>query len=235
MSGIRERAGGGKLAALGVALVSTLAACTSAAPQGSVARPAAQPAAQTPDRSAGAPDARPDAAYDWHGLVTARFGSVLKDMPVALHEVLLFRDAAHAATEAEEQDCYTTSGPAPSFAGRKLDEYLLCFKHDRLWRIQATVRLSADDAAQVFSQACAAWLRKGAPAAPAERLGTSERLGTDSVCSGRDGDIGFSAQLGSASNAESNPESKSESGDTDVPLSITLYSAADRDAERVNQ
>jgi len=215
--------------ALGVALSSTLAACMSAAPQGGAARPGAQPGLQSPTLKSGtAPDARQaDAAYDWHGLVTAPFGSMLKDMPVALHEVLLFHDEAHAATEAEEQDCYTLSGPAPSFAGRKLDEYLLCFKHDRLWRIEAAVRLPAADAARVFSQACAAWLRKAAPAGPADRLGT-----TDSGCNGSEGGIGFSAQLGPASSPASNPASNPESSDSDVPLSITLFSAADRDAER---
>jgi hypothetical protein len=198
--------------ALGVALSSTLAACMSAAPHGAAAPPEHQPGT--------APDAQPaDAAYDWHGLMAAPFGSMLKDMPVALHEVLLFRDEAHAATEAEEQDCYAQNGPAPSFAGQKLDEYLLCFKHDRLWRIGAAVRLPADNAAQVFSQMCATWLQKAAPAGPEDRL-----LPAAGGCDGRAGGVGFSAQLG--------PESNVESSDTDVRLSITLYSAADRDAER---
>lgn len=215
MSGRYERAGEGIFAALGVALLSTLAGCMSAAPQGSAARPTVQPSLQPAD-----------AKYDWHGLVTAPFGSLLKDMPVALHEVLLFRDEERPAKGAEEQDCYTQSGPVPSFAGRKLDEYLLCFEHDRLSRIEAEVRLPADDAAQVFSQACAAWLRKSAPAEPADRLAP------DGGCNGREGGIGFSAQVGPASSPEPSPESNQASSDTDVPLSITLYGAADRDAER---
>jgi hypothetical protein len=210
MSGRCEGAGEGIFAALGVALLSTLAAsCTSAPPQGGAARPGAEA------------KVRPaDAAYDWHGLVTAPFGSILKDMPVALHEVLLFHDETHAAAEAEEQDCYTLSGPAPSFAGQKLDQYLLCFKHDRLWRIEAAVRLPAADAAEAFSQACAAWLRKAAPADPAQP-------GTDGGCNGREGGIGFSAQLGPALN----PASSAQTSGSEVPLTIALYSAVDCDAE----
>ena len=48
---------------------------------------------------AGTADARPpvDASYDWHGLLIAPFGSVLKDIPLTLHEVLLFRDEAHGS------------------------------------------------------------------------------------------------------------------------------------------
>ncbi len=37
-----------------------------------------------------------DASYDWHVLLVAPFGSVLKDVPLTLHEVLLFRDEAQS-------------------------------------------------------------------------------------------------------------------------------------------
>ena len=40
-------------------------------------------------------------------------------------------------------ECYAADTPAPRFVGRTPDEYLLCFKQDRLSRIQASVRLAA--------------------------------------------------------------------------------------------
>jgi hypothetical protein len=109
----------------------------------------------------------------------APFGSGLKDMPVALHEVLQFQDEAHANAETQDQDCYSTDGPSLSFAGRKLDEYLLCLKHDRLYRIEATLHLAPGEAAQLLARTCAAW--------PAGR------------CAGREGQISFSARLGEES------------------------------------
>jgi hypothetical protein len=115
-----------------------------------------------------------DPAYDWHGLVVAPFGSGLKDMPGALHEVLQFHDESRAKGDAEDQECYGTSAPTPNFAGRKPDEYLLCFRHDRLVRIEATLRLAAVQAASLLSGTCAAW---------------GDR------CQGQEGDIRFSVRL----------------------------------------
>ncbi len=43
-----------------------------------------------------------DASFDWHGLLIAPFGSVLKDIPLNLHEVLLFRDEAHGNSAADD-------------------------------------------------------------------------------------------------------------------------------------
>ena len=47
-------------------------------------------------RAPPAPDTRPpvDATYDWHDLLIVPFGVTLKDIPLTLHEVLLFRDQA---------------------------------------------------------------------------------------------------------------------------------------------
>ena len=67
-------------AALSVAILA-LAACA-AAPKPVAAPPAPPPL---------------DASYDWHVLLVAPFGSVLKDVPLTLHEVLLFRDEARTA------------------------------------------------------------------------------------------------------------------------------------------
>jgi hypothetical protein len=143
-----------------------------------------------------------EGSYDWHGLLPAPFGSVLKDVPAALHEVLLFRDEAHggtAANDAADAECYATDAPAPLFVGRPPGEYLLCFKQNRLSRIQVSVRLTAAEASGVFGAACAAWLEhattaRGAgepgPEAPAA---TGQSAGT---CEGRDGVIRYRGHLG---------------------------------------
>jgi len=101
-----------------------------------------------------------DSAADWHGLVLAPFGSVLKDVPAPLHEVLLFRDDAPGA--AVDAECYSTDSAAPPLLGRMPDDYLICFNHDRLSRIEASVHLTAAEAPDVFAQACGAWLRHAA-------------------------------------------------------------------------
>ena len=84
-----------------------------------------------------------DASYDWHVLLIAPFGSVLKDVPVTLHEVLLFRDEAETRRRrGDDAECYAPDQRRRrSFVGHTPDEYLLCFKQDRLSRIQASVRL----------------------------------------------------------------------------------------------
>src|SRR5258707_15738106 len=67
-----------------------------------VACRAPSPRAAPPDRAPPPPATHEpgDASYDWHGLLIAPFGSVLKDIPLALHEVLLFRDDAHGSAAA---------------------------------------------------------------------------------------------------------------------------------------
>jgi hypothetical protein len=169
----------GVVALLAASLI-TIAACH--APAQRATTPAAAP---------------PTVSYDWHGLLIAPLGSVLKDIPLKLHEVLLFRDEAHgdeahgdgahgaarADNMAAERECYAADAPAPKFLGRAPDEYLLCFKQDRLSRIQASVRLPMDQAPDVFAAACAQWL-KNAAAEPA-----------GAACEGRDGAIHFSFRL----------------------------------------
>jgi len=124
-----------------------------------------------------------DASYDWHVLVLAPFGMLLKESPLALHEVLLFHDETPGAPEVAGRDCYAVDSPAPRFVGQQPDQYLLCFDHDRLHRIEASVSLHAAEAQQVFDQACALWLKNTAPA------------GNGAACEGRDGSITFAARL----------------------------------------
>jgi hypothetical protein len=85
---------------------------------------------------------------------------------------------------------------------------LLCFDHDRLSRIEASVRLSPEDAGTAFAEACARWrANSAAPAAPLAAESGS--------CEGRDGAVAFRARLNGA-----------ETQSPDV-LSISLFSVAD--------
>jgi hypothetical protein len=113
-----------------------------------------------------------DASYDWHVLLVAPFGSVLKDVPLTLHEVLLFRDEAARSAPADELECYAVDGARPHFVARSPSSYLLCFRHDRLARIEAAVRLPAEEAARIFADACGLWLKK--PLAAGEECAGSE-------------------------------------------------------------
>jgi hypothetical protein len=145
-----------------------------------------------------------DPSYDWHGLVLMPFGSLLKDSPRPLHEVLLFHDESQGSTAGDPRECYTLDAP-PRFVEHAPREYLLCFAHDRLDRIEASVTLAAA-ADSVFARACALWLQRATPTA-----------GTDLLCAGRDGGIAFSARLDRSPAA------------SDATLSLTLTAA---DAER---
>jgi hypothetical protein len=221
--------------ALSAALLAPMVACHTPSPRVSAPdRTPPPPAAQVPA----------DASYDWHGLLIAPFGGVLKDIPAALHEVLLFRDEAAADNAAAaDAECYASDAPAPRFVGRVPDEYLLCFRQDRLSRIQASVRLTAAEGPEVFAAACAGWLKNAAqgaepPAtpnvdasgakknaapsaeAPASPGGKSPRAEVPSAgaCEGRDGAIRFRGRL------EEEPD-RAQMPQTETILSITLDSA----------
>ncbi len=152
-----------------------------------------------------------DHSYDWHVLVTAPLGSVLKDMPFALHEVLLFRDdAKHSDGDAGE--CYAIDGTAPSFISRVPDDYLLCFKHDRLAHIEATVRVPQDKAAQIFSDACTLWFKNAGLPPPVINAATEA---SPAVCSGQDGATQFSGRLEVEAEGAEAPR-------VEVPLSVKI-------------
>jgi hypothetical protein len=151
-----------------------------------------------------------DASYDWHVLVVAPFGSVLKDVPLALHEVLLFRDSAAGASAGDEPECYAVNGSAPRFLAREPSEYLLCFKHDRLSRIEATVRLPAAKAGQILADACGLWMKTAqAPVMPAP---PKTEAGVEG-CAGADGRVAFAASV------EKGPD------ETETPLTVQLDAA----------
>jgi len=201
--------------ALTVTLLAALVACRAPSPR-----------TAAPDRVPSPPAAHElgDASYDWHGLLIAPFGSVLKDIPVALHEVLLFRDDAHgnaapgnAATggagadaAAVDAECYAADAPAPRFVGRIPEEYLLCFKQDRLSRIQASVRVPAPQAPEVFAAACTGWLKNAASGAGAPgAVPPSAETPSAGACEGRDGAIHFRGRLEEEPGRAEAPQSES--------------------------
>jgi hypothetical protein len=143
------------MATVGAALAALLLASCASTPQ---------PQARAVPSSPGVPL---DATYDWHVLMTAPFGSVLKEVPGNLHEVLQFRDEAHSEPPAGDTECYGAA-TAPRFMESMPDEYLLCFAHDRLSRIEATVRLGAQRAADLFAGACALWASSASLAQPTQ-------------------------------------------------------------------
>jgi hypothetical protein len=214
MSGIHQRSRRRACPlALSAAAFAALIGCHTSAPRVTV-----------PDR--GPPAETNEGSYDWHGLLVAPFGAVLKDVPIALHEVLLFRDDAHGSAAADNTpECYAADAPAPNFFGRTPDEYLLCFTHDRLSRIQATVRLDTAQASAEFAAACTVWL-KNAAAAAAPAPG-SQAAETDSdapppaaACEGLDGAVHFKGSVGEEPGSE-------DMADTESVVSITLDNAPD--------
>lgn len=125
-----------------------------------------------------------DASYDWHALLPAPWGTLLKAMPMPLHEVLLFQDESHGIEARTGEDCYTGDSPPPLFLGRPPQEFLLCFEHDRLNRVEAAVRVDAGEAEAVVTRACGRWLKDAlTPPASIE------------ACAGRDADTDWRARL----------------------------------------
>jgi hypothetical protein len=193
--------------ALSAGLLAVLTACRAPSPR--LAAPERTPPAPAAHESA-------DGSYDWHVLLIAPFGSVLKDIPAALHEVLLFRDEAHGSAAADapaadaavaDAECYAADAPAPRFVGHIPDEYLLCFRQDHLSRIQASVRLTTAEAQDVFGAACAAWRKNAAPAASAGVPAAEEE--SAGACEGRDGAIRFRGRLAQEASLAQEPATES--------------------------
>jgi hypothetical protein len=160
-------------------------------------------AASPPARSSAPASAAPAPAavsYDFSALVPAPFGTAFKDVPGPLTEVLVFHQP-DARRTGEDADCFRPSA-AVSFLGRAPTDHLLCFEHDRLQRIEASVALPAAEAPALFAAACADWRRANPPAA----------LGPD-ACEGRQGDTAFSAHRADGAD------------DSEAIVSITLAAA----------
>jgi hypothetical protein len=147
--------------------------CASAPP------PPAGPAAPHPP-----PSARSETTYDWRPLMVVPFGTLLKDMPLALNEALQFRDAA-SDSGAEGRDCFSVDGASPPrVLDRRPQSYLLCFEHDRLHRIEAEVQLAPGEAGALLAALCAQWL---AGAEDVERSAAG--------CTGREGGVELGVRL----------------------------------------
>jgi hypothetical protein len=146
-----------------------------------------------PASSAGPSGPPPAAAsagpvYDWRPLIVVPFGTLLKDMPLALDEVLIFRDAAGrspagpAASGTPNDlesggDCFSMDGASPpQFLARRPDSYLLCFEHDRLRRIEATVQLAETE--PLLGALCTQWLGRA-----------QDTARTPDGCAGREGAV----------------------------------------------
>jgi len=176
-----------------------------------------------------------DPSYDWHGLLPAPFGSTLKQVPLALHEVLLFHDDAQGTASPDDAECYGADS-APRFVGGTPDEYLLCFKQDRLARIRASVSVDTEKAPEIFATACALWLKNAgqlAPDAPPSAApAPSGSPPVNGTCEGRDGAVHFSGRLGEEPTqipAESPPAQarEPEAQPAETPVRIVLDGTPD--------
>ncbi len=103
-------------------------------------------------------EAPADGSADWRPLLLAPLGTLLKDMPRGLHEVLLFHEVPGDAPSEDggALECFAPDAP-PRFLDRALQRYLLCFSRDRLARVEAAVRLPAARAAGLLVRVCAEW------------------------------------------------------------------------------
>lgn len=145
---------------------------------------AACAAERKPAAPAPAPSApQPDASYDWHVLLLAPFGSILKEVPFKMHEVLLFKDQGSGGVDGGE--CYALEQPPPTFLKRTPAQFFLCFKHDHLASIEAVVMLANDEVPELLNSACALWHRNAGDEAP----------WAAPPCAGSDGTVHYEAQL----------------------------------------
>ncbi len=86
-------------------LLAALAGCQASPPRLKAAGPAAAPAE---------PQAPVDPSFDWHVLVVAPFGSVLKDVPLALHEYCCFATRTPGAAPPTRENA---TAPRPARLG----------------------------------------------------------------------------------------------------------------------
>jgi hypothetical protein len=151
-----------------------------------VAGCASAPRPVRPGPSAPVTPAVPDASLDWRQLIAAPFASTLKELPFPVHEVLEFGAAARPGSSGgpAPEECFRPDGQSPRFLGRGLDDYVLCFRRDRLARIEAGLRLDTGGAEADFARYCDGWLKNATLIARSE-----------ANCRGREGDIAFEARL----------------------------------------
>ena len=139
-----------------------------------------------------------DPSGDWRRFAVAPFGSLLQDVHVPVHEVLMFGEQA-------QQECYALDAPARSIFGRQVDSYLLCYSKGRLDLVELSVSLPEAGAEAEFSRYCDEWQRGTVANWPR----------TPGSCSGTTAQgLSFSASLGQS------PEDAGH--DSPVTLSIVV-------------
>lgn len=196
---VARRALGGRALA---ALLPALAACSSTPPL-----PLARPASTAHSFPVPpAPPSVPDPSFDWRGLIIVPFGSERRSLQESLHEVLLFRDDQESAAKTPAEDCYSSDRAPPRLVGRAADHVFLCFRNDRLNRVEAVVSLPAEAAADLFARFCAAARQDAHPAA-------------ENVphCEGQDRAAAFRAWL----------DAGTEPGETDLSVVVSAADAAE--------
>ena len=139
-------------------------------------------------------------ADDWRSVPITPFGTLLQDVHVPLHEVLMFGEQRH-------EECYALDAPAGRFIGRAADSYLLCYSSGRLDRVEMSVSLPEAGAEAEFSRYCDAWQKGTASLLPrtATSCGGTETQG-----------LSFSASLGDF------PDDAGD-GAALVPLAIVVF------------
>jgi len=153
-------------------------ACTSAPPR----TPAAAAATTATATSTAVPD--------WRQIPVAPLGTELTALYSGLHEILYFQDVHPAADppepgeKAPSTDCYRPNGPPPTILNHASEDYVLCFQHDRLARVEAVLNLPAAAASALAQRLCDAWL-------PGSLAGTRG----EAACSGRSSDVAFRVRL----------------------------------------
>jgi hypothetical protein len=110
-----------------------------------------------------------------------------------LHEILYFQDAHPAADPPEPgeraltTDCYRPNGPLPKILNHVTEDYVLCFRHDRLARVEADLNLPAETAGALARRLCDAWLQ-----------GSLAGIRSEAACSDRGSDAAFRVRLETA-------------------------------------
>ena len=121
---------------------------------------------------------------DWRALIPVPFGSGLPQVQFPLKEVILFQGESRGPVGSDEQECYSKSGSPFAFRGAETEDYVLCFFHERLFEVEAALRLPRDVPAETFGQWCDDWLS-----------GLTDVSRDAERCEGRESDTQVSATL----------------------------------------
>src|SRR5438552_2711062 len=136
-------------------------------------------------------------------------------MPFPLRDEVLIFDEQARSGPANNAECYDTHETPPRFLTAKPREFLLCFRHDHLARIEATVLLPAADAAQILAAACELWRKNAGAAHASPPDAVPAAATTENECQGRDEAVDFDGRL------ERDVDADADQG-AFLPLTMTL-------------